>query len=315
MTNQLRYAHPLRISTPSKGKNPALVYLAGLAPTGRRGMRGRLQTVADMFEGTVEDLPWHEIRYQHVEAIRSKLLESELAPSTVNATLYAIRGVARAAFNLELMPADAYERIRNIRPAKGNRLPPGRALSVGEIGAMLDTCTNGVIGARDAALISLMYAAGLRRAEIAALSLEDFNDGELKVKGKGNRERLLYVDNGALYALMDWISVRGEHPGPLFNPITKGGEIQTRKMTEQAIYNLLSKRAKEAGIGRFSPHDLRRSFISELLDRGADLSTVQQLAGHANVQTTAKYDRRGERAKKKAIGLLHVPYKRGLKRA
>jgi len=315
MTNQLRYAHPLRISTPPKGKNAALVYLASLAPTGRRGMRGRLQAVADMFGGTVEDLPWHEIRYQHVEAIRSKLLESDLAPSTVNATLYAIRGVARAAFNLELMPADAYERIRNIRPATGNRLPPGRALSVGEIGAMLDICTNGVIGARDAALISLTYAAGLRRAEVVALNLADFNDEEIKVKGKGGKERLLFVCSGALYALMDWISVRGDHPGPLFNPITKSGQIHPRKLSEQAVYAILKKRAEEAGIGRFSPHDLRRTFVSELLDKQVDLSTVQQLAGHANVQTTAKYDRRGEQTKKRAIGLLHVPYKRALKRA
>ncbi len=81
-------------------------------------------------------------------------------------------------------------------------------------------------------------------------------------------------------------------------------------MTDQAIYNLLLSHAKQAGIARFSPHDLRRSFISELLDQGADVVTVQQLAGHASVQTTAKYDRRGERAKKKAIGLLHVPYKK-----
>jgi len=83
-----------------------------------------------------------------------------------------------------------------------------------------------------------------------------------------------------------------------------------RRMTDQAIYNLLLSHAKQAGTARFSPHDLRRSFISELLDQGVDVVTVQQLAGHASVQTTAKYDRRGERAKKKAIGLLHVPYKK-----
>ena len=79
-------------------------------------------------------------------------------------------------------------------------------------------------------------------------------------------------------------------------------------MTDQTIYNMLVSRAEKAEINRFSPHDLRRSFISELLDRGADIVTVQQLAGHASVTTTAKYDRRGEETKKKAIGLLHVPY-------
>ena len=134
--------------------------------------------------------------------------------------------------------------------------------------------------------------------------------GELKVKGKGNKERLLYVNNGAEDALIDWLSIRGDHYGAIFNPVTRGKEIQKRRMTEQAIYNLLLSRADKAKINRFSPHDLRRSFISELLDRGADISTVQQLAGHADISTTAKYDRRGEAAKKKAIGLLHVPYKR-----
>jgi len=199
-----------------------------------------------------------------------------------------------------------------VKPVRGKRVPVGRALSVGEIGALLDTCAGTSIGIRDAAIISIMYACGLRRDEIVSLHLSHYNTetGELKVLGKGNKERLLYVDNGALDALNDWLSVRGDHDDALFNPVLKGGEIQERKMTNQAIYNLLLNHAKQAGIARFSPHDLRRSFISELLDRGADVVTVQQLAGHASVQTTANYDRRGERAKKKAIGLLHVPYKK-----
>ena len=159
----------------------------------------------------------------------------------------------------------------------------------------------------------------MRRDEVVSLDLKHYSEGELKVRGKGNKERMLYIDNGALYALEDWISIRKDHNGALFNPINKGGVIQRRKMSAQAVYNLLLNHAKEVEktnptkiTARFSPHDLRRSFISELLDRGADVVTVQQLAGHSNVSTTAKYDRRGERAKKKAIGLLHVPYTKRL---
>ena len=300
----------LKTQAPAK-KNPAAVYLASLAPSGRRALQGRLKVVADMFGQSVESLPWHEIRYEHVQAIRSKLQETDQAPSTINAAIYAIRGTVKAAFNLGLMSADNYERIRNVKPVKGERLPPGRALSVKEIRDMLDTCT-GVIGARDSALIAIMYAAGLRRAELVNLDVEHYNQdtGELKVLGKGNKERLLYINNGAEDALNDWLSIRGDSPGPLFNPVNKSGIIQYRRLTEDAIYGLLKRRAEKAKINRFSPHDLRRSFVSELLDRGADIAIVQQLAGHANIQTTAKYDRRGEEAKKKAIRLLNVPYTR-----
>ncbi len=295
-------------------RSPATIYLASLAPSGRRSIRGRLQSIADMFNCPFDSMPWHELRYEHLEAIRARLQESELAPSTINMTLYALRGVAKSAFNLGIMSADHYARLCNVKPVRGERVPVGRALSIGEIGALLDTCAGTPIGIRNAAIISIMYACGLRRDEIVSLSLSHYNmeTGELKVLGKGNKERLLYVDNGALDPLNDWLTTRGDHEGSLFNQIRQGGKIQDRRMSDHAIYNLLISHAKQAGIARFSPHDLRRSFISELLDLGADIVTVQQLAGHASVQTTSKYYRRGERAKKKAIGLLHVPYKKRL---
>ena len=124
------------------------------------------------------------------------------------------------------------------------------------------------------------------------------------------KDRLGYATNGSADALKDWLVALGGDPGPLFCNINKGGRITIRRLTDQAVWHILKKRAAQASVASFSPHDLRRSFVSDLLDAGADISTAQQLAGHANVQTTARYDRRGEATKRKAAELLHVPYLR-----
>jgi integrase len=92
--------------------------------------------------------------------------------------------------------------------------------------------------------------------------------------------------------------------------VNKGDRIAFRRMTDQAVLGIVRKRGQEAGVARFSPHDLRRTFVSDLLDAGADLSTTKRLAGHSSEATTGRYDRRGEEAKKKAAQLLHVPYVR-----
>lgn len=297
------------------GENPAAVYLAGLAPTGRRTMRGKLDRAAAILGfANAFAAPWAQLRFMHLVAVRTRLLDEGLAPTTVNATVYAIKGVARAAFNLGLMDGDELQRIRSVKPVPGTRLPSGRGLTAGEIGALMNACADdgGPGGVRDAALIGLLYAGGLRRAEIVGLDLADLNQetGELVVRGKGNRERTLWVRGGAADALADWLEWRGDEPGALFCPVDKGGTVHLRRMTAQALYNMLRKRARQAGVKEFSPHDLRRSFVSDLLDAGADVVTVQKLAGHASVTTTARYDRRGEQAKRKAVGLLHVPYQR-----
>ena len=130
----------------------------------------------------------------------------------------------------------------------------------------------------------------------------------LRVRGKGNKERLVYLVSGAKAALHDWLAVRSVASGPLFYRILKGGSLVPGRLTTQAIYVILKKRAVEAGVADFSPHDLRRTFVGDLLQEGVDIVTVQKMAGHANVQTTSRYDRRPETAKRQAAAKLHVPY-------
>ena len=137
----------------------------------------------------------------------------------------------------------------------------------------------------------------------------DPETGALAIRrGKGRKDRVAYVANGALDALRDWLNIRGAEPGAVFWPVNKGGRMVAQRLSDQAVYGVMARRAAEAGVAKFSPHDCRRTFVGDLLESGVDLATVKEMAGHANVQTTARYDRRGEAAKRKASGALSVPY-------
>jgi len=296
-------------------RNPAAVYLAGLgSDRSRRAMLGALRKVCELLGAGADPMavPWQDLRYQHVAAIRGKLIESGLAPGTANLCLSALRGVAREAYKLGLMSGEDYQRLLLVKGVRGERLPAGRSLTAGEIAALMAACArdHSPAGVRDAAIIGVAYVGGLRRSEIGILERADYDaaSGDLVVRGKGNKERKVHVQNGAGQAMRDWLAVRGDDAGPLFWPINKSGRLVAGRLSGQAVYGILRKRAAEAGVAAFSPHDLRRTFVGDLLDAGADISTVQQLAGHANVQTTARYDRRPEEARRKAAGLLHLPY-------
>jgi site-specific recombinase XerD len=156
-------------------------------------------------------------------------------------------------------------------------------------------------------LLAILRGAGLRRAEVVKLELRDLEPapGALTVRqGKGDKDRLVYLSDGALSFVNPWLKERGDEPGAILCPIRKGGEIEYRAMSAQSVLLILQKRADEAGIDAFSPHDFRRTFCSDLLDAGVDIVTVQKLAGHASPVTTAKYDRRGEETKRKAVQKL-----------
>ncbi len=301
----------------SPDQHPAAVYLARLAEGSQRTMKQALDVVAAILTGDELDaqtLDWSQLRYQHTAAVRAQLAE-RYAPATANKMLAALRGVLKEAWRLGHMNAEDYHRAVDLPSVSGSSLPKGRCLTLGELHALFEVCAldETPSGARDAALLAVLFGGGLRRAEAVSLDVDDYDPetGALTIRGgKGRRERIAYATNGSADALEAWLRVRGAEPGPLFLPVRKGGQIEpeARRLTPEAIYYMLGRRAKKAGVASFSPHDLRRSFVSQLLDAGADISTVQHLAGHANVTTTARYDRRGEEAKRKASQLLHVPY-------
>jgi integrase len=263
-------------------------------------------------QGDALSLDWSKLRYQHTAAIRAVLME-QYAPATANRMLCALRRTLKEARRLRLMSADDYDAAVDLKSVRGDSPLRGRVLMTSEIAALLRVCKNdpSPIGARDAALIAILAGSGIRRSEAVALEVADFDreTGAIGVRqGKGGKSRTVYLPVGATRAVKAWLEVRGDSPGALLNPVRRGGHIEAKGMTDQAVMVILQKRGGQAGIAVFSPHDFRRTFITNLLEAGADVLTVSRLAGHSNPATSLKYDWRGEDAKRRAIQLLHVPY-------
>ncbi len=294
--------------------DPATVYLASLAEGSRDTMRHSLKTIARIAtDGAIEEpeaFPFDGLRPHHVAAIRSRLAE-DFAPATANKTLSALRGVLKAAWRMGLIDSETFHRTSDIAPVRGSRVPAGRHVTQGELASIFRTLADDLSPAarRDAALIACLY--GCRRAEVAGLDVADLDLDERRVRarGKGNKERHFYLGaNGGVAAVRAWLDVRGDADGPLFVPINKGGNMSDRRMSVVAVFKALNRRREAAGVAPFTPHDLRRSFIGDMLDTGTDIATVQGLVGHASPTTTARYDRRPERTKADAVNRVHVPY-------
>ena len=227
-------------------ENPAAVYLAGLSPSSRRTMEAALDTMARLGLGdervTCWDVPWQQLRFQHTQAVKSALAK-QYAHTTANRMLSALRGVLKTAWKLGLMSAEEYQKAASVESIRGETLPSGRSLAPGELVGLLHGCPPTPLGIRDAAIISLLYGCGLRRAELVTLDLAHYikEENELRIRGKGNKQRAVPVGKAAL-ALNDWLEIRGDKAGPLFWGL--GNRNNGRRLTDQAVYNMLRKRTK-----------------------------------------------------------------------
>lgn len=303
---------------PVAALHPALVYLASLAPDSVVAMRSALNQSARLLSAETcdyETLPWHLLRAPHLRALRSWLVENRSA-STANKVLSAVRATLKVAWELNLIDTDSYHRAVAVKGAKAVKpeQATGRMLTAGEVHLLITPCVmdKTIMGVRDALIIILGLYGGMRGIEIVRMQVEHYERDRqrLRIEGKGHKERVLPLEQGMVWVIEDWLHVRGEHPGPLVNRVLKSGQRLEDGLSVDAVHDVVKKRGKKSGLKKFTPHDMRRTFISGLLDAGADLSIVQQLAGHSNASITASYDRRPERARRAAMNLRGVDYER-----
>jgi integrase/recombinase XerD len=218
--------------------------------------------------------------------------KKHLSSRSISRRISTLRGFFRFLLAENLISSDPTSMIEH--PKLGGTLP--KTLSVGEVDALLAVSgkldRGNPLAARNHVMLHLLYATGLRVSELVKLPLVSFNrhSGNLRVFGKGNKERLVPIGEQARVLLEEYLDhvrpqlLRGRTSPALF--IT----LQTKAMTRNRYWQILKKIAMQAGIQKdISPHALRHSFATHLLENGADLRSVQLMLGHSDIATTQLY--------------------------
>ena len=256
-----------------------------------------------------ERFPWHRLDRARVLALREAIAE-RWTPPGANKHLTGLKRILDEAFDLGWIDADTYARARRVPPVRGRSGLGGRALAQKEIRTLVEGClaAGGPKGMRDAAITLVLYATGARRRELCRLRWPedlDLERRECTLRTKGGRQRTADLPAGLVELLERWLRARGRAPGPLFAHVDRFGQVDVRELAPGSLWKILEQRARELGVERFSPHDLRRTYATALLDAGVDLHIVQEMLDHAQIATTAKYD--PGRSKRRRAAALRLP--------
>ncbi len=270
--------------------------------------------------------PWGAVTAADVLTLGAALA-AIYAPATVSAVLSAVRSVLRLAVafgEADTATATAAAAIRRPRDGRTEPTPRRSTVHAGDPATLaalwcaVDADTMPTRRARDRALMALLYGAGLRRAEAAAVTVADVvaDIGASAVtvtRGKGGRARMVPVAAWASAALAEWRAVRRQElddaaaGGAFLLSVNRYGHAVALPLTGHAIGAAIGRVAAAAGVP-VVPHDLRRAFVSAAITAGGgDLSAAAYLAGHASVATTARYDRRQARAAAAIAAAIPAP--------
>ncbi|KKN80606.1 hypothetical protein LCGC14_0328250 [marine sediment metagenome] len=281
-------------------------FVAPLSPSSRTTFRYALRQIAkglglDAINQDVETLPWYQVTADSFSDLILGM-QGVLEPSTIRLYMHALRGICRACYISGLMPASQFMLIKEVKLPKGqNRIGRGRSVARTHSDALLKCCIEDerIQGIRDAALIAVLFGTGMRRAEAASIDVEAMNldEGEIRVRTKGNNLDIKYVQAWAIPLIHEWLQVRrseGLYGGAFFTSIQKNGKVTTKRITGRGILYLLERRSKMAGIPFIvRPHDARRTMGTQMIEEHGEL-VAQRVLKHANLSTTRIYDKRDD---------------------
>jgi site-specific recombinase XerD len=223
------------------------------------------------------------------------LEQKNLAPSTINVRLAAVRRLAYEASGSGLLSPELAAGIRRVKGAKHLGVRVGNWLTIDQSRTLLaESPSDSIRGKRDRAILSLLIGCGLRRAELVGLRVEDLRVREehwviADLIGKGKHIRTVPVPVWAKRAVDEWTTAAGINGGVVFRRVSRLEKIWGDGITPKAIWHIVKAAAKRAGIKDLAPHDLRRTCARLCHLAGGELEQIQFLLGHASVQTTERY--------------------------
>jgi len=278
--------------------SPYSLYLSRLSANSKTSIASQLRSIAKIMDWPVEDeTRFHRINYQDMLQIRAMLQHAGWSARSINRAQVAIRSIVKIAVMMKLADSEQLNQLSSLSKLKHAEYP-GTALTKQQVQALftlLERSTS-AMGKRNVALFAVLLGTGLRRSELVALELKDvdLNKQTLLVRnGKGNKSRTVFLPKWCLNYLQSWLKLRSMQPGYLFCSMLINGSVKPAKaLSVWLVYRLIKDKLQHIGVENASPHDLRRTFITRLLEQNIDLNTVRQMAGHASITTTTIYDKR-----------------------
>lgn len=273
-----------------------------------KSYREDLEILIEWFQDTTGRIPEvGSLTPQDLRTYVAALHKADYAKTSVSRKLASLRSFFRFALREGLCDSNPAKPLRN--PRRERKLP--HFLTTDEIGTLMSAPSmDEPLGVRDRAIFETLYSAGLRVSELVGINLDDLDleDGLVRVRGKGKRERLAPLGKFAVRAIQKWMRQRvvaqkqrpGDEGDPLF--LNKFG----KRLTTRSVGRMLEKYLKLTGLDqRTSPHTLRHSFATHLLNGGADIRSVQELLGHKSLVTTQIYTHLSTAGLRKAYEQAH----------
>lgn len=258
-----------------------LKYERNLSPKSQENYLRQLDKISQVL--TIQD--WSELTTAHVKQVLNNARRQGLSPRSISLRLSALRAFCQYLISQGLLDQNPAKSVQ--APKQGKPLP--KQLNVDQVHQLLEIEDDSMLAVRDRAMMELTYGCGLRLAEITGLNLSDIlADGQLRVLGKGNKERQLPMGKLARSWLNKWLKVRQALALPDEQAVFLSK--QKRRISPRQVQKRMALWAQKQHLDQhLNPHKLRHSYATHMLESSGDLRAVQELLGHANLSTTQVY--------------------------